>query len=958
VAPSCANEQYNLVLQPSKSLILPVSRLSNDNSLKDDDAWVSDGAQEAVPLERMMDQHALVITVHDVAHAVWKLESVRRWLKNLPEEDEKKSAGQKVVIKQEPGVSAAQPSTSTATTTQPLPMQTLINGLPTLLASLNDPAAIRRLVAEIELPGDDENARAGGGRARQRQQQQQEVPDELPSLIRFATKPTDASPGMMTTTAPTMIESEPGLHQANTGPIGKAPPSTTGLTTTRINEKQHAASINNPNLAGVVIKQEPLDDFDFNRRGPTAAAAISNSPADRNHSAPKNPVPSPPRNSIPPSTKGISGSSTKKTATAAAAAAAAAKTKRKQQEMDIAERNRRDGIAWQRQPSHPEDQPLLINENKRQKKKNTPPLPAKTLTKDAAIDDESKNKLQTVPPITAGITPSRYKDLFNKVPNTTATTAAAPYNNHCTGVGNTLPPVRNITRLVQRQRPQLERPRYIINTTLNDGAQVPAPISRRWEHILTRWHGVDVTSFSGEFLVRPLKEISQAPPPNTGFSSWFDSMHDEVDPVVAPPPDEDIDCNARVTSSYFDELNPTIKTYGVFPECTVKIPATLSFNGETDVGGNPAPSNLKSSENGHIKVATNGVNAHHPKQQKQQEKQKQLPLPSKNAQEVEKGRGRPVSTDYHSKSDNSDYEDDDYSDEYEDDSRSRSTYSNSRSRSRSCTRSRSRSRSLSLERDVQQGSEVLPPKVWIDHFKKEPNRPRASHCRLERPSECIWQLESSSRVFRSSPQWQENCFDPVWRYEMRLFTFLLRKKNHTTTMECLFDEHPLPQMETNYYHDFKTFFRFMSSRSHLFEITREDDTNDDYSSLIRLRSRASSLLEWKRRMLDYIKTEGRHLGFRVPLAEALLASPFPRDALEEEVRDAKRNIHGYIISLLGDAVYVIQPKMWTNASVSYPYVTIASSRLHACVDFSAVFLLLVIIISHVCVPPFFIFAER
>ncbi|KAL4521764.1 hypothetical protein Ndes2526A_g01947 [Nannochloris sp. 'desiccata'] len=847
MAPSCTTEQYNVVLQPSESLIIPVSGFSNDNSVKDSAAWSRDGAQETAPLERIMDQHALILTVYDVAHAAWNLES------------------------------------------------TLVRGLPTLLKSLNDLAAIRKLAAEIELAGDDDNARADGEQARQRQGQV--LPDELQSLIRFATKPpTEATPKTATTaTAPTIIKIEPGLHQAKTGPTAKVSPSITGTTTTRNNDKQLAK----PNiLAPVAIKQEPIDNS--KHRGPIGAAralaAASKPLADKNTSKTKKSVPLQPQKSTFPSTKGA-GSLTQKSADV--------EKKRKQQEMDFAEKKRGDAIAWHAQPSHPKDQPLLVNTNKRQKKETTPPTVVKTMG--ATIDKESKNKVEIgVPPITAGITPSRYKDLFNNVPNTAAT-----YINPSMGAGNALPPVRNITRLVPRHRPPLERPRYIINTALNTGEHVPAPIPRQWEHILTRWHGVDLTTFSGEILVRPISEAPQAPPPDTGFSSWFDSMHD-VEPIVVPPLDEDIDRNARVTSIYFDELNPTIKTYGVFPECTVKIPAMVPVNGEADVVGNAPTSNLGCLDNGHIRVVQNGVTTHHPEQ-------KQKPHPSKNAEEDGRGRCHSLSIDYHSRSD----EDDDHSDEYGDDSRSRSTYS--RSRSRSYTRSRSRS--LSIGRNFQQGTELLPPNVWNDFFKNEPNRPRPSHCQLERPSECIWQLESSSRVTRSSVQWQEKCFDPVWRYEMRLQAFLIKMKNRSATAECIFDRHPLPEP---YNQDFDTFSKFVSSRSHLFHTATVPRGYDTKNALIRLRDGASCLLEWKRRMLDYIKVEGRQTGFRVPLAEALLACPFPRDALEEEVKDAQSNIHSYIVSKLGDAVYVIQPKMWTNATISYPTIEL---RFYASTEF-------------------------
>jgi hypothetical protein len=903
MAPSCATEQYNVVLQPLASLIIPVSGFSNDNSLKDSAAWSKDGAQETAPLERIMDQHALIITVHDVAHAAWKLESVRKWLKTLQKEHGEKSVGQDVMIKQEPGVPAVQPRPQSASsaTSQPLPMQTLIRRLPTLLQSLNDLAAIRKLVAEIELPGDDDNSRADGGRARK--QQQQELTDELPSLIQFATKSTDASLKMVTaTSAPTIIKSEPGLHQAKTGPTDKTPLLTTGITTARRNDDKQLSPPTNT-LAAAVIKQEPCDNSHC--KGPTATAATSKSPTDKINNKSKKPVLSPPQKSTLPSTKGA-GSVPEKIS--------AVEKKRKQQEMDFAEKKRRDGIAWQAQPSHPEDQPLLVNKNKKQKKKATPPLVVETLTK-GVLDKERKNKLEIVPPMSAGTTRSRYTDLFNNVPNTTTATTA-PYTYHSMGAGNTVPLVRNITRLVPRIRPPLERPRYIINTLLDNGNPVPAPIPRRWKRILIRWHGVDLTTFSGEFLVRPIKEAPQAPPPNTGFSSWFDSMHD-VDQVGVPPLDEDIDCNARVTSTYFDELNPTIEPYGVLPEYTMRIPAMLLSTGEVDVGGNPSISTWVPSGNGHTGVVNNGLTAHHPTHQTQQ---KQKPLPSKNAHDDEKSRRHSVSADYYSKSNDNYYED--YSDEYEDDSRGRSTYS--RSRSRSYTRFHSRS--LSPERNFQQGSELLPPKVWNDFFKNEPNRPRASHCQLERPSECIWQLTSSSRVVRSSVKWQEKSFDPVWRYEMRLQAILARMKNRTATMECIFDEYPLPSF---YNQDFNTFFNFMSSRSHLFESTTVPRGHDTRNALITLREGASCLLEWKRRMLDYIKVEGRTAGFRVPLAEALLACPFPRDAHGDEIKDAQSNTHNYIVSKLGDAFYVILPKMWTNASVSYPYVSISPSLLNA-----------------------------
>jgi hypothetical protein len=903
IAPSCATEQYNIVLQPSESLILPVNGLSNDSPVKDNAAWARVGGQEACRLERIMDQHALVLTIHDVAYAAWKLSAVRSWIKALQKDYERQ---EHVVIKQEPGM-AAQPLSKHQSVggSQTFSMQNIVTALPGLLAELNDSVAISNLAAEIERAGDDIAAGVSivggsnkGEHAQQRKHQDQ--PDDLLSVISFSNKPSKAPtpptqleatlPSTKTTTADaTIIKTEEPEHQAKTGPIGPAngtktttvPPSIT-KTTTKESAKQQA---NPPLPVAVTIKKEPLH---VNQSGPPATATDASKFLDDKVTS--KPLPLPQKATLPSKNAASSINNNSKNTKNTASTSLTAIEKKRKQDIDSAEKKRRAAISWQAQPSHPEDQPLL-NNGKRKKKKTTPPA-AETLV---------RIYLGTL------------------------------------GAGTNKP--LSFTHL---QRPSSERPRYITNA--NNEIQPPdatnpttvAPIPRRWETTMTDSSGDNIKNFSGDFVMRPIPEISQAPPPGAGFSSWFDSMH-EVEPTAPPPLDEDIDPSARITCTYFDEVNPVIANYGLLPEVTVKILAVLPDPLDEDVREEDPPPNSRPLQNvqgtrrnlvqpSSLIIITTGK---HTKQQQHQNppsiiektlSQKQQRLSdNKNAMQAHWGRRRSQSNDY--PSDDGDDDDDynygeDYDDDYDDyESHSRRTYSQSRSRS-----------PLPPQRNRQTGTRLCPPKNWTDYYKNDPNRPQVSRLQLERPYECIWQLKNSSRILRSSVEWQEKSFDPVWRYEMRLQTYLINTKARTATAELVYKEHPLPR---EFNQDFNTFINFISSRSHLFEIISESATGDhgvvpNRNALIRLRDRASPLLDWKRRMLDYVKLEGRKTGFRVPLAEVLLACPFPRDAPEEEIEDARSNIHSYIVSKLGDALYVIQPNMWTempdDTLATYPYV--------------------------------------
>ena len=72
-------------------------------------------------------------------------------------------------------------------------------------------------------------------------------------------------------------------------------------------------------------------------------------------------------------------------------------------------------------------------------------------------------------------------------------------------------------------------------------------------------------------------------------------------------------------------------------------------------------------------------------------------------------------------------------------------------------------------------------------------------------------------------------------------------------------------------------------------------------------------MEWKRRLLEYIAIVGRDCAYRVPLVDALLASPFPKDAPAEEVAQAMEKPAEYLRAKLGDAVAVYHEKRWSSS---------------------------------------------
>ncbi len=703
MAPSCATEQYNVVLQPSESLIIPVNGLSNDNPVKDETSWTKIGDPESGRLERIMEQHALVLTVNDVAHAAWKLQAVKSWLKavqtDFDEHTLKNSGGgsgqHRIAIKQEPGTAAATGAQSrppSSSTSVPLPIQTLLAELPRLLESLNDPAALRTLATEIELAGDDD---AGNGRGTSGDEQgQQRHEQELLSVIQFTANP--------------------------------PPPAA-------VVEQAAVKAIPLGTVAAPKIKTEPAQEA---ATGPTDNA-VAKPLGDKNHSKPKQDVPPQQQKSTLPAKNAIDAEKT-------AAAIAAAERKRKQ-EIDSAERKRSiDAISLQAQLAHPEDKTLLTNEQKKQKKNSAP----------------STGELAPLAKI--GAKPSSH-----------TTNKPLPTPDQRVDTSKTL--ARTGTRIIHRQRPPLERPRYLNN--LNDKGVLVEIIPKKWETVLIRWDGDNIHDCFGEYLVRPIPEPLQAPPPGVGFSSFFDSMHGEVELTTVPPRDEDVDPRARVTCTYFGELNPIITTYGEFPECTVRIPVALP--------GEETPA-VASLENMQVRIVASTVQPSppiaatttentkslpHPKQQqKQQQKQptqqpkqkqptqQQKQVPKNKEARDERGRRRSLSTDYLSVDE----------DEYDDYSRSRSP-SRGRSRglgrytrSRSRSYSRSRSRSLPPQRNSLVSSKLRKsPRVYIDPFVDEPNRPHPSYLEKESPSGCVWQLTSSSGIARASERWQEQFFDPV-----------------------------------------------------------------------------------------------------------------------------------------------------------------------------------------------------
>jgi hypothetical protein len=139
---------------------------------------------------------------------------------------------------------------------------------------------------------------------------------------------------------------------------------------------------------------------------------------------------------------------------------------------------------------------------------------------------------------------------------------------------------------------------------------------------------------------------------------------------------------------------------------------------------------------------------------------------------------------------------------------------------------------------------------------------------------------------------------------MRVLMYIYRSNKYYHPIENIFEALPLPHP---YPSDFSTFMKFISSRPHLFEIL---PAGKGKKTAIKWRERASPLLEWKWRFLEFVKQEGANSGYRVPLAEALLACPFPKDTPEEEVELARADPVGYVISILGDALFVLQPNQW------------------------------------------------
>ena len=198
----------------------------------------------------------------------------------------------------------------------------------------------------------------------------------------------------------------------------------------------------------------------------------------------------------------------------------------------------------------------------------------------------------------------------------------------------------------------------------------------------------------------------------------------------------------------------------------------------------------------------------------------------------------------------------------------------------------------------------------MDKFKHDKNRPASSAQGLS-PEEAVWRLDGSSAVKRSNVSYQDEFFDPVWRYEIRVLYYLMKRRDNEEEIFNLIRAEPLP---SEFAADVHTFFHFFKSRPHMFEVIRHP--NDVNKAIVRLvKDRACPFLEWKRRLLEYIVVAGRGRAYRISLAEALFACPFPRDMPDEEIELAKKNALGYIVARIPDEVFLTGPTMWNSAAV-------------------------------------------
>lgn len=210
-------------------------------------------------------------------------------------------------------------------------------------------------------------------------------------------------------------------------------------------------------------------------------------------------------------------------------------------------------------------------------------------------------------------------------------------------------------------------------------------------------------------------------------------------------------------------------------------------------------------------------------------------------------------------------------------------------------------------KDQAPGNNQIVSLRLMNKFKNDRNRPTEPLDRLS-PAQAIWRLEGSSAVTRSNVSYQDEFFDPTWRYETRVVVYLMKRRTNEDSLGNLMRQRPLPP---EYYNnnDINTLLAFFTARQYMFEIIR--DGRDHSKATIRLiKGVAGPFLEWKRRLMEYVAAAGRERAYRVPLAEALLASPFPRDTPNEELELARRNPWSYIIARIPDEVLLTAFNVW------------------------------------------------